>query len=455
MKTNRFRRDSVSPKPSPAIEPEPLGGRSVQQGILWVLILLVLVPSVAMANYWDDFKKAREAVEAKRWQEAEKLLRSAINDEPEPKRRPLGARYTPYYYLGVVLQERGDCRGALEAWKTSEQFGIVKPNSDESSDRAKRKARCEQDVADARTAKTEVDQTVNRGRSALDTVDGLSRRPALTDVWSTGSPSFAGRRQEAAALLDGASNKAAQGDRSLDMDLLAAARRDADQAIRALEQLASDAESLLGEAHAARGEAARKLDAARQEAEQALSAVSDLDPFPPRLDRGVKDLKRKLDQVDQRRMDADQAELENLTESLKKSTRTLRSRSARPPRALTEAVQAFLDHEFQSALDLLESSTFKNDRARYHASLLRAACYHGLFVVGGMQDPTLQSAAKEQILVAKSLNEQGKLGKPGNGNFSPSFLALWQVTVDSTAADELSAEAEDSETSDEASEDPL
>ena len=418
--------------------------RTIRISLVCVWILLILTPSAALANYWDDFKKARDAVEAKNWQEAEKLLRSAIADEPTAKRRPLGARYTPYYLLGIVLQERGDCRGALEAWKTSEKSGIVKPNSDESRDRAKRKTRCEQAVTDARQAKEEVDQIVQRGRATLDSVDSLSRQAALAKTWTTGSPSFAGRRQEAADLLDRAAKKSQQGNQSLDMNLLTSARREADQAAKALEKLASDAESLLGEAHAARGAAARELDAARQKAEQAISSISDLEPFPPRLNRGVQDLRRKLSQSEAKRQEAGLEELKRLTSGLKKSTRTVRSRARRPPQALTEAAQAFLNHEFQMALEVLEAAEFKRDRARYHASLLQAACYHGMFVAGGMTDPSLRDAAEEQILLAESLNEEGKMGSPGDRFFSPAFRSLWQLTVDSAATAE-SEEGQDTD----------
>ncbi len=443
-----------TPRASTLFHRRPGGLRAVRISLLAVWIVAICGPSAALANYWDDFKKARDAVEAQNWQEAEKLLRSAIADEPTAKRRPLGARYTPYFYLGIVLQERGDCRGALEAWKTSEKFAIVKPNSDESRDRAKRKARCEQEVTDARQAKEEIDQIVNRGRNTLDSVDSLSRQGALAKTWSTGSPSFATRRQEAADLLDRAAKKSQQGNRSLDMNLLATARRDADQGAKALEKLASDAESLLGEAHAARGGAARELDGARQEAQQVLDSISDLEPFPPRLDRGAQDLRRKLSQAETRRQDAGLEELKSLTASLKKSAQTVRSRSRRPPQALTEAVQAFLDQDFQVALELLEAAELKRDRARYHASLLQAACYHGLFIADGMKDTGLQDAAKEQILLAESLNEKGNLGGPGKRFFSPAFQSLWQRTIDSASgAEPTEGQDPDDDESEPASED--
>ena len=84
----------------------------------------------------EIFKKALDAREKPNWAEAEKPMREAIgfNAKESPDKikrgferaRPFaGTEYLPHFFLGEALFRQNDCAGAMAAWASSEQQGVV------------------------------------------------------------------------------------------------------------------------------------------------------------------------------------------------------------------------------------------------------------------------------------------------------------------------------------------
>ena len=87
------------------------------------------------ADYKDSYRKGIEAINAKRWSDAERLMQAALAEQPrEGGRVNISGNwwepYIPHYYLGVARSRSGDCAGAVSAWRTSELQGFIKSLSE-------------------------------------------------------------------------------------------------------------------------------------------------------------------------------------------------------------------------------------------------------------------------------------------------------------------------------------
>ena len=388
-----------------------------------LLVLGLFLAGTAQAGYWDDFKKARDAVEAGDWDGAEKLLRQAIADNPEPKKRALGARYIPYYYLGVVLQEKGDCPAALEAWATSDRYGIVKAASDESRDKERRKLRCEKQAAELEKASNELDRALSATRSALARLDGQTAAPAVAAAWKQGSPSLGKRRDDAEARLRKAEGLVQEARRLRDPERLRLVAREADAVTVVLEELFDEAEVLRGKAGEARAAASEELSEAVAEARQVLDRVAALAPYPEQLKKRIETLERRLRAAGSANGDA--GTLETARRNLESAAQAVDEAAAPPPDALLDAAELYLAQDFAAAVARLEGLEERDDRVRFHAALLRAAAHFQLHgsTVGG--DPSHLAAARDAVRVCHSLNAAAEFGRPSPRLYPPSFLEFY------------------------------
>ncbi len=122
------------------------------------LALLALVAALALpawGDWADAFRRGMAAVEAKRWDEAARLMQAAAAENPKEggQVKLYGMRfetYLPHYYLGLAEFQRGDCAAALSAWRASDAQGAV-ARSSQSRAFAQHKAQCEQRTASTAT----------------------------------------------------------------------------------------------------------------------------------------------------------------------------------------------------------------------------------------------------------------------------------------------------------------
>ncbi len=89
---------------------------------LLVAACLLGLAQPASADWRRDYDLGRRAIEEQRWEEAERLMRSALREDGEPsaRKRFQGARfdvYVPHFYAGLAAARRGNCTAAAELWE--------------------------------------------------------------------------------------------------------------------------------------------------------------------------------------------------------------------------------------------------------------------------------------------------------------------------------------------------
>ena len=95
------------------------------------------------------------------------------------------------------------------------------------------------------------------------------------------------------------------------------------------------------------------------------------------------------------------------------------------PAALTRAVDAFLAGRFNEAATIDMSQFATDNRARFHALLLRSAAKHTMAQLQGDAGGTLLAGAQADIRAAKALFPANQ---PDATLYSPRFRALYQQT---------------------------
>lgn len=106
------------------------------RGVMTTLMCLILCPALASAQD-EAFKRGIQARGDKKWAEAERQMRSAIQSNGQESNRKVrlnivasvfGAgsiEYLPHYFLGEALYNQKDCAGAVAAWAASLDQRVV------------------------------------------------------------------------------------------------------------------------------------------------------------------------------------------------------------------------------------------------------------------------------------------------------------------------------------------
>ncbi len=97
-------------------------------------LCLALAAVPAMADWKDDYARGLEAVRDGRWNEAARLMDSAIagNAQPAQRMRLYGQRYevyAPQHYAGLAALRQGNCSAALRYWSQSANQTFVAANA--------------------------------------------------------------------------------------------------------------------------------------------------------------------------------------------------------------------------------------------------------------------------------------------------------------------------------------
>ncbi len=408
------------------------------------LVLCVLVAGVASATPKETHKLGVAAIESGRWADAERFFREAIAERPQEKfNRLLKSAYLPHYYLGIALAEQANCKSALGSWAESNRQGHIQ-KSDLAGDLNRRRERCQSHLRQVEAVKTEVGQLLSQVGDASTSLSSLSKTPELTALWNHGEPSFGSRQQSAdKKLADARKRFAATGE---NLDRFDRAKSLANSALAELNAVVTDARQRLGQLNADAAAALGQLEEVEQSARRVLRSISDLAPYPRRLASRVATVDRTLKEIQESKSGSSAQRLNELAGALSASLSALRSAARRPPKELSQAVEAFLGGLYQDALALLDvPSLSDNPRTKPHVCLIRAASGHALWVLGGEQDDALRDLAAEAILAC--VEETTEASQPSSLKpslplslkfFSPRFVEFHDHTLAQTA--ELAAE---------------
>ncbi len=436
-----LRASTPGSKPSATVCDKPMRKRLfVPAQLACALAMCVLVAGNAGATPKETHKLGVAAIEAGRWTDAERFFRAAIAERPQEKfNRLTKSAYLPHYYLGVALAESGKCQAALGSWKESNKQGQIQ-KSDLAGDLGRRRKRCQNHLRQVAAAKTEVEQLLSRVDEASASLSSLSKMPELVPLWNQGDPSFGSRQQSAGKKLADAKGRFDTGDG--DLDRLDQAKTMASSALSEFNRVITDARQRLGQLNADAAAALEQLEEVEQNARRVLRSIADLAPYPQRLGSRVAAVDRTLKEIRKSKSGSSAQRLSELTGELNNALRALRSAARRPPKELTQAVEAFLSGSYQDALALLETPSLAEDpRTKPHVCLIRAASGHALWVLDGERDDTLHDLATEAILACaggQTADEPPSLEPSlplSLKFFSPRFVEFHDATVETYAAD--------------------
>lgn len=90
----------------------------------------VAAGAAAHADYKDDYAHGVKSYEAGNYEEAQKLIRDALDAHAEPAVRArlygqVFAPYLPQHYLGLIALKQGDCATLHAQWDSSENKQII------------------------------------------------------------------------------------------------------------------------------------------------------------------------------------------------------------------------------------------------------------------------------------------------------------------------------------------
>ena len=407
------------------------------------LLLLLLVPVLAFARFQDDYSEGKEAIEDGDWDKALASLRAAVAQNPTSAERVriYGMRFEPYvphYYIGRALFEKGDCAGALDAWREAETQGPIR-GLDEYADLQRDRGVCESQVVDV----TAIAESAGNGIQALDdAVKDLERvkgQSLLAPVWSQES----GWQR---ALNDG---KAAV--TSLQRDLRAAVgAKDAD----AIEAIAQQAEALRTQVMDASGAAGQRLTQLRAaedqrvaEAERQATSRRELlqtisgargvldDPAPDAASQRVRqELAALVQRSDNLGSNASVADLNQASRNINAKIREFRQAvqtyqvqqqaiaRRTPPASLKRIAEAYFGGDYGRTVELADPRSFSDQREKIQAHLFRAAANFNQFKLGGESDSSLMAQVQQDVRAIKGIDSRFR---PYVAAFPPKFSELF------------------------------
>ncbi len=396
-----------------------------------VLLLCCSTAGLASATPKETHKRGVEAIEAGRWEDAARFFQEAIAEKPEEKVRLIGADYLPHYYLGVALSELGRCRSALDALKESERQAQVQ-KSDHAADLTRRRTRCQDHLRRVTAAKQAVEQILTEAGEAAAALKNLSHAPELAPLWDQGSPSYGSRQRGAEMGLAKARERFAAGGEGGEIARLDEAKSLAETALAELKATRADARRRLGELNAAIAAALEQLEVVEDGARKLLRSVADLAPYPRRLGSRVAAVDQILKQIAETESAANPQQLSEMAGELTDAMAALRRASRRPPRELSQAVEAYLNGSYEDALALVDDDHLKRSaQARPYVCLIQAASHHGLWVLGGERDDAARDLAVEAINgCAESTPDEEPPSLPLSSKiFSPRFVDFYNAAV--------------------------
>jgi len=404
------------------------------RGIVLVVLVGLMLPSYAMADYRSSYRDGIQALDRRQWAAVVQHMRQAIAEQPQAgeQLKIYGLRfesYVPHYYLAMALHELDDCAGAIPAWSTALEQGAL--STAQRRDVAQRKSSCPQDVskppppdpppaepaidpAELRRAEEQAAAALTVAEVQFDGASRLRQAAAFAELWRR-EPGLLQQISAAELNLGNARRAIAEARGAGDLAALGRAAelaRDVERAVVELqEQIERRAAELSEEAEFARRRQSLRsqLAATAAEGRQLLATGGAEDPRLSARRIALQVVLGEIETVNER---SGEAELRQRQERLGVALRSLSSAiddlpepvadPVLPPAAaevlpteLRAAATAFFEAEYRRVLELLPAPSFRSTRARATAHLLRAAAAFALHRQGSAKQEVFRQAATE------------------------------------------------------------
>jgi hypothetical protein len=325
---------------------------------------VLLVASVARADYREAYRKGVLAAGDSNWPETARLMRAALSEHPREgeavtiegsRREP----YAPRYYLGLALYNSGDCLAARRQWERAQRNGSLRGSPFERSVE-KLNQECQRRLpreAAAQQAARAVEGELRKAEALAGALAVLEANPGVVgderEAVVRGLRDGRERLADARSRLDG-------GRRSSDLGDLGKAREQIQRATDALEK--------------ARRKAMRNL-------EPTAAGPAD-DPVVPQAEG-----------------------------------------PSAPPELVT-AVHAYFAGRYEDAATALGSvDYYGTGPAALQVHLIRAAASHALYVLGGSRDAVLLQSVMADVEAVRGLDPAFE---PSESAFPPRFRRLFR-----------------------------
>ncbi|MCB1034027.1 MAG: hypothetical protein KDD47_09365 [Acidobacteria bacterium] len=391
-------------------------------------LTLALTAAPARADFLDSYKAGVKAAENGDWATVRDRMSEAVAEQPQEDAR-LGKRlylrrYIPYYFLGRAKFELGDCRGALEAWDTSESQGVIQ-RFPEHGELADFRATCQERAATLARQVKEAKDALQQAEGAGELLNGLPT-PEMRGFWDVGPESLALQSARAGERLEAARKSFAGRGDPADPAALRQTRALAEEARESFERVRALADQRLEEALATLSSLEESLEPLRRRAQRSLANIAYLRPYPPGLADSVTRLEALLAASQNLRPSTSTSDLERLRKNLEDTLNGLERQSQTPPRALMTAAEAFFSGRYDDVLSELDGVDLKSSEAAAHAHLFLAAARFALYVGSGERKLELLAAARRDVLACQAANPRRR---PDQRAFSPRFVEFFEAQV--------------------------
>ncbi len=127
----------------------------------WMLALLVVATTPALADWKQDYARGLEAAKDGRWDDVDRYMNSALagNAEPAKRVRLYGQRYetyAPQHFAGLAALRLGNCGKALSFWSQGGNASIISSDSTLANEESQGRVECSSRlVRNGETPKTE------------------------------------------------------------------------------------------------------------------------------------------------------------------------------------------------------------------------------------------------------------------------------------------------------------
>lgn len=400
---------------------------SLRRIIVAVLLCWGAGSAGLQADFRESYKAGQEALEAERWEAAERFFVAAIGERSEERFNALlGRRYFPHYYLGVARSEQGKCDTALAAFRESEGQGKLQRVPELVRDMAARRKVCQDRQAAVEEQAASVAEWLEQASDALDSLEQVRKNPQLASLWAQGPNSFQQRQQGLKGQYGQLQEQLRASTDRQSLDDLRSVETLAQKLLADVERAIADARTEIGDRNAVTASLLAKVEALEAKARSQLRGVRDLAPYPATLGRRVRAVERLLDEIKAAKDSAQAPQLSRFEEDLDSAMKQLAGASSRPPKVLREAVESFLAGDYEDVLERLEGARLGGEVGQAQGCLLRSAARFHLFVLGGEEAIELEAQAIDEL---RECPAAAALELPSEQFFSPRFRSFFEQAL--------------------------
>jgi hypothetical protein len=413
------------------------------------LCILAVTAGPLYASVARDYGSGVTAIRKEDWRTVSSKMQAAIAEDPQEKAEILISGknrlpYLPHFLLGKALMNLDDCTGAIRAWQTSIDQGVIQNHASEYQE-------LQQGMELCKSLAIDYDALAADARVELEALDGENQAFArLSDTrlqsewderWSPQLQTSRDAAQSLRAQLDAGISGMDEGQ----IQSVGEEARTLAQNMSRLTEQAGIREQELIEADQIRAEQARQEELNSRLAAHAnlRTTIENSVPKLREAPQGTRsrDLQNRLSGLVEA---GNQLTIEDSAAQLRRSQRDIASTALdfdravqaerieselaakkTPTQELENVANAYFAGDYQSVINLASASADSDMNVRIQMYLFRSAAKFNLYSLSGGADQALLSDARNDI---RSIKQMSQSFSPFIPAFSPKFLTFFKET---------------------------